>query len=140
MRCNDWQQGSEIWQDPVTAQGRPSKEDALANATLRAQRALLDWFASDTEYTLPCSCQSCGQATRNICRHCLKGVCEECDNNTPNNLPVPCCMEMAGSDESRVSVPPFRANSTDFEWITELMVSLPSFRLRRCIRSRHPCV
>ena len=115
MRWRDWQLGSEIWIDPVTAQREPSRQDALTNGKLRAQRALLDWLASDPEFCLPSSCQSCGQATRNICRHCLVGVCQECDDNTRHNFPVPCCVEMAGSDETRYSAPPFRPDTTELE-------------------------
>ena len=101
MRWRNWQLGSESWIDPLTSLGRPSREDALINVSLRAQRALLDWLATDPEYCLPCSCQSCGQATRTICQHCLVGVCRECDNNTRHNLPVPCCLEMAGSNSDQ---------------------------------------
>ena len=66
MRWRDWQLGSETWIDPMTFLRRPSREEALMNVHRKAQRALLDWLASDPEYCLPCSCRSCGQATRNI--------------------------------------------------------------------------
>ena len=122
MRWRDWQLGSEIWIDPLTSLGRPSREDALINVSLRAQRALLDWLASDPEYCLPCSCQSCGQATRTICQHCLVGVCRECDNNTRHNLPVPCCLEMAGSNLQRYSAPPFRPDDTELDVFREVVL------------------
>ena len=85
VRWRDWQLGSETWMDPMTFLRRPSREEALMNVHRKAQRALLDWQASDPAYCLPCSCRSCGQATRNICHYCLVGVCQECDNNTRHN-------------------------------------------------------
>ena len=118
----DWQLGSEIWIDPLTSLGRPSREDALINVSLRAQRALLDWLACDPEYCLPCSCQSSGQATRNIRQDCLVGVCRECDDNTRRNLPVACCLEMAGSNQQRYSAPPFRPDSTDLDVFREVVL------------------
>ena len=122
MLWRDWQLGSEIWIDPQTSLGRPSREDALINVGLRAQRALLDWLACDPEYCLPCSCRSCEQATRNICRHCLVGVCRECDNNTRHNLPVPCCPEMSGSNHQRYLAPPFRPDDADLDVFREVVL------------------
>ena len=122
MRWRDWQLGSETWIDPMTFLRRPSREEALMNVHRKAQRALLDWLASDPEYCLPCSCRSCGQATRNICHYCLVGVCQECDNNTRHNSPYPCCAEMAGSDHVRFSATPFRPDSTELEVFQEVVL------------------
>ena len=124
MRWRDWQLGSETSMDPMTFLRRPSREEALMNVHRKAQRALLDWQASDPAYCLPCSCRSCGQATRNICHYCLVGVCQECDNNTRHNSPNPCCAEMAGSDHVRFSALewPFRPNSTELEAFEEVVL------------------
>ena len=124
MRWRDWQLGSETWIDPMAFLRRPSREEALMNVHRKAQRALLDWQASDPAYCLPCSCRSCGQATRNICHYCLVGVCQECDNNTRHNSPYPCCAEMAGSDHVRFSALewPFRPNSTELEAFEEVVL------------------
>ena len=36
---------------------------------VKRQSYIQNWLACDPEYCLPCSCQSCGQATRNICQY-----------------------------------------------------------------------
>ena len=122
MQWREWQLGSEIWIDPLKDQRRPSREEALINQRLQAQRALQDWLTSDPTHCLPCSCQSCGKATRDICRFCLVGVCRECDANTRHNLPVACCLEMAGSDHQRYSAPIFRADDTDLDVFRDVVL------------------
>ncbi len=91
----DWQLGSKVWIDPF-ATPLPTWAEGRSNRRARAQRALCDWLDWDPAYLVPCSCQRCGQGTRNICADCFMAICPECEAEAAQRgFPAICCPEMA---------------------------------------------
>ena len=123
----DWQLGSKVWIDPF-ATPLPTWAEGRSNRRARAQRALCDWLEWDPAYLVPCSCQRCGQGTRNICADCFLAICPECEAEAAQRgFPAICCPEMAAGESRRFPVPPLRPGQTDVDVFRAIM-GLPERR------------
>ena len=117
----DWQLGSPVWIDPF-ATPQPDWAEGRSNRRARAQRALRDWLEWDPAYYLPCSCQRCGQGTRNICADCFMAICPECEAEAEQRgFQAVCCPEMAAGESRRYPVPPLRLGGSDVDVFRAIM-------------------
>ena len=117
-RC--WQLGSSAWVDP-TLGGVPTREMAMKDERVRAQRSMvqwLEWEPCHEGFLLPAACRGCGNLTRKICSDCHLPECHLC---LTEKWMLPCCVERATGDAIVGDIPAAKKGDSDASLLRQIL-------------------